>query len=802
MIEDFTSDGDPLIGSEIGAYRLEREIGRGGMGAVYFAVRVDGSFRQNVAVKLIKRGMDTDYIVRRFKQERQILAALDHPYIAALLGGGTTPNNLPYFVMEYVGGESLYEYCDRRRLTIIERLKVYAKICEAVNFAHRHRVVHRDLKPSNILIKPTGAPKLLDFGIAKVLSPELGIGTLVPTQTAMRMLTPEYAAPEQLTGGEITPAADVYSLGVMLYELLTGHRPYRFENRSAHEFARITNSEVPLPSLRIDDAEDFVLTGGNAGSAERICQTRRTEPHELRLALAGDLERVILKALAKESGERYENAGEMLADLENHMANKPVSAPVIVRPIAKATAPGTGAALKSIAVLPLQYIGTADQSDEYLSIGLADAMITRLSKIRQFVVRPTSAVLRFAGDTDAFSAGRHLQVDYVLGGTIRRSGARLRISAQLFDIRSAATLWAERFDEDATDVLELEDIVAEKTARLIAPQLTGEEQEKLARRGTDSPQAFEAYLRGRRHLYQLTPGEFGQAKDYFEAAVRFDPDYALAYAGLAEYHFARGTFAASASHQAYTDAQAMARRAIEIDDTLSEAYAILGYTQIIHFDFKQVEKLLRRSIALNPNYALARVFLSVLLNFLGEHDEAVKQAKRAAELNPLSAFEQQHYAWILYHARRFDEALDKARRTVAEEPDFGYALGVGAWIMRGCGDAAESIGLAARAAELSGGNPWLSNFAASCAKAGETAKAYEILRNLEASADEQYISPYGLALAYNHLGETERAVHLLEEAFRIKDGWFLWLATEPQFDGLRNDPRCQKLLELAKTSVF
>ena len=227
-------DDDPMVGKVLGNYRIEREIGRGGMGAVYEAVRADGEFRLRVALKVVKRGVDTDFVLRRFRNERQILAALDHPYITRLIDGGTTEDGRPYFVMEYIDGLPLYRYCDRQRLSIEERLKLFTRVCEAVEYAHTKQIIHRDIKPSNIFITNDGTPRLLDFGIAKLLDPELAIDTLRPTATALRMMTVDYASPEQIRGEAVTYATDIYSLGVVLFELLTGFRPYALQSRSPH----------------------------------------------------------------------------------------------------------------------------------------------------------------------------------------------------------------------------------------------------------------------------------------------------------------------------------------------------------------------------------------------------------------------------------------------------------------------------------------------------------------------------------------------------------------------------------------
>lgn len=336
-------DAGGLAGKKIGVFELKRELGRGGMGAVYLAERADGEFRHTVAVKLIKRGMDTDFIVRRFRRERQILAALDHPLIARLIDGGSTPDGLPYFVMEYVEGETLYRFCDGRRLNTGARLRLFREICEGVDAAHRAGVVHRDLKPSNILVKNDFKPKLLDFGIAKIINPDLANETSEPTATAMRLMTAEYASPEQISGEQITPASDVYSLGVMLYELLTGHRPYSFRRRSSHEIHRAVCKEMPgVPSESLTREDSLVPAkggenrGGEKTALEAVFRSRDTNLESLRRELAGDLDNIILKALRKNAAERYQTAAALAADIERYLEKRPVAAepfaPEIKRP--------------------------------------------------------------------------------------------------------------------------------------------------------------------------------------------------------------------------------------------------------------------------------------------------------------------------------------------------------------------------------------------------------------------------------------------------------------------------------------
>src|SRR5215468_5710841 len=297
---------DDLTGERIGPYRVSRLIGRGGMGAVYEAERDDVQFRQQVALKIIKREVDTDFVRDRFLRERQILASLDHPHVARLFDGGATPDGLPYFVMELVAGDPITAYCRRHRLSINEKLKLFRKVCSAVQHAHQKLVVHRDLKPSNILITEEGAPKLLDFGIAKLLSPD-GSQTHTRTETALRMMTPEYASPEQARGQAVATTTDVYSLGVVLYELLTERRPREFETYFPAEIERaFRDAEIEEPSK---------VVSRNTGAGARLARS-----------LAGDLDNIVLMAMRKEPERRYQSVEQFSEDIRRYLAGMPVVA--------------------------------------------------------------------------------------------------------------------------------------------------------------------------------------------------------------------------------------------------------------------------------------------------------------------------------------------------------------------------------------------------------------------------------------------------------------------------------------------
>src|SRR5437868_2177946 len=314
----------------IGPYRILRRIGQGGMGAVYLAQRDDAEFKQQVAIKLVKRGMDTEFVLRRFRNERQILAALNHPNIARLLDGGTTSDGRPYFVMEYIEGKPITEYADEQRLSTAERLQLFQEVCAAIHYAHQNLVIHRDIKPSNILVTVDGTPKLLDFGIAKLLNPELAAQTIEATAVAIRLMTPEYASPEQVKGEAITTASDVYSLGVLLYELLTGHRPYRISSRAPHGVPRVVyEEESQKPSTAERRVETYALADGTASftlTPKTVSPTRDGNPEKLRRRLVGDLDNIVLMAMRKEPARRYASVNQFANDIRRHLEGRPVIA--------------------------------------------------------------------------------------------------------------------------------------------------------------------------------------------------------------------------------------------------------------------------------------------------------------------------------------------------------------------------------------------------------------------------------------------------------------------------------------------
>jgi eukaryotic-like serine/threonine-protein kinase len=795
---------DAMIGQQIGVYRLARELGRGGMGAVYLAERVDGAFSQKVAVKLIKRGMDTDLVVRRFRNERQILATLNHPNITRLLDGGSTRSGLPYFVMEYVEGEQLYTYCDRQRLGINERLRIFQQICDAIEEAHRHKIIHRDLKPSNILVKPGGTPKLLDFGIAKLLDPEFGATAMEPTATHLRMMTPQYASPEQISGAPVTPASDIYSLGVLLYELLTGHRPYRTKSRAPYEIARAVREEEPTrPSESLTRADNLARSDTGTGeklTLEVIFAARGATLETLRHELSGNLDKIVLKALRKNPLERYQTAAELSEDLTSYLENRPIKAQEFDAAETIAVAVESEPPTKnSIAILPLKLLGaerSEETGDEYLSVGLADALGSRLSGVKRLTVRPTSSILRYANHADAFQAGRELNVEFIVDGSIRRAGERVRVTVQLLSIRENATRWAESFDEKMTDVLEIEDSISERVVKTLVSHLTGEEQNQLAKRGTNNAEAYEAYLRGRYHWNQFTVEGFAKSLAFYQRAIELAPDYALAFAGIADYYNFLGIYAVRPFAETTAATKKAARQAIAFDPKLAEGYAALGFAaQMGDFDWEAAENYFRQAIELNPNYSIGRVWHAYHLGMCGRFEEAFEQVNRALELDPFTPIIPQTLNWILFHARRYDEAIAGTYRLIEEEPHYGLAHLFLIGVLARTGRYDEAIKVAHDAVALLGRTThtlcWM---ASAYAAAGRNDETHALIGEIENLSATQYVSPYLLAVVYANLGDGEKAFELLDKALEIRDGRLSWLAVDPQFDALANDARYERLL--------
>jgi TolB-like protein/tRNA A-37 threonylcarbamoyl transferase component Bud32/Tfp pilus assembly protein PilF len=794
-------------GARVGPYRLLQEIGRGGMGAVYLAERDDQEYRRRVAVKVVRPDMDASAVARRFRQERQILADLDHPHIARLLDGGTTEEGLPYFVMEHVDGSPIDEYCEARHLSIGKRLEVFRTVCSAVAHAHQKGVIHRDLKPDNILVTAEGTPKLLDFGIAKVLDSEAPVDR---TATGARLMTPEYASPEQVRGVVVTTATDVYSLGVLLYRLLTGRGPYRAEAVRMLELARAICDQEPAPPSTVAGAE-----------------TRRL--------LAGDLDAIVLRALRKEPERRYGSVEDFSEDVRRHLEGRPVTtrrdglgyragrfvrrnraavlAAVAVAAVASLLSglvyrwavggpPGSSrgpAAIVSMAVLPLVNL-SSDPEQDYFVDGMTEALIADLSGIGSVRVVSRTSAMRYRGtDKTVPQIGRELNVEGVVEGSVLRAGNRVRITAQLIRTSDDRHLWAQSYERDLDDILALQGSVARDITAEIKGTLSPQDEKRLTSRARVKPEAYLAYSRGRYLWSRRNDESLKAAIGHFEEAIREQPDYAAAYSGLADSHFYLGyAFGHEDPRVAMPEARKAALRALELDDSLAEAHTSLGLVKLFFdWDWPGAEREILRSIELNPGYATGHHAHSVFLAIMHRNDESIAAARRAVELDPLSLPVNNILGLMLESAGRHDDAAQQYRRTLELEPGFAMAVAGLGGSLESAGREKEAIEQYLKAAVLEGASP---------ARVGELRRAYERggMKAFRRRQLEQEVADWKgwhwaavtIAIDYLQLGESNEAMRWLAKAYEMRSGALPWLnARSPdELKRFRADPAFEDLI--------
>jgi len=834
---------DPMVNRRLGAYQLVRRVGRGGMAAVFLAVRADDEYQKEVAVKFVQPGLDSQDVLSRFRNERQTLAGLDHPNIVRLLDGGSTQEGLPFLVMEYVEGCPIDEYSDQHKLSVDDRLRLFSEVCDAVQYAHEKLVIHRDLKPSNILVVADGTPKLLDFGIAKVLNPEPSAQGRLATQTGLRCMTPAYASPEQALGKPVTAETDVYSLGVVLYELLTGHRPYRLTQHSPAEIERaICEQEPETPSTAIGRVENDASPDGKpiTKTPESVSLTREGQPDKLRRRLRGDLDNIVLKALQKEPQQRYGSVAEFSHDISRHLQRLPVKARpntfvyraskfvqrhkievsaacAVLLMLAAATSfvfeaavlrdrfagNSSSTRIQSLAVIPLVNI-PADPAQEYFSDGMTDALITDLAQIGSLkVISRTSSMQYKQTKRSLPEIARDLNVDGIIEGTVQRSGDRVRITAQLIQASSDKHLWANSYERDMRDVFTLERDVAEDIARQVQARLTTSNLAAAAQFRPINPNALDSYLQGNYYLNRFAKGagdeEKRKAAGYFRQAIDADPTFASAYNGLANAHLAL-LWPSKQDAESATDA---AERGAALDPSSSDAHKVLGDIKFAAWNWLGAEEEFRRAVALNANSAEARGALGLLLDLTGRLDEGRKEEQIALELDPNNAELFDHYVSCGLELRgEYDHDIAIFQMFLKRDPDNGYLhldlardyMKKGMyeeamphleqfWSLFGFPDVAVEV----HRALATSGYPGAIQ---------ESAKALEHLM-----ATHQAFGPVTIASLYATAGDKDRAFYWLEQAYALHDtaiaGTDLglqYLEVDPLLSPLLSDPRSRDLL--------
>jgi serine/threonine-protein kinase len=816
-----------MVGRALSHYRIVEKLGAGGMGEVYLAE--DTRLNRKVALKLLPAHLTKEEDrLRRFAQEAKAASALNHPNIVTIYEIGQH-DDAHFIATEFIEGETLRQHVARQPMTLHDILDVTIQVAGALNAAHVAGIVHRDIKPENIMLRPDGLVKVLDFGLAKPVErqplaphPEAPTLAMVDTNPGTVMGTAHYMSPEQARGQPVDARSDIFSLGVVVYEMIAGRSPFAGETPSDAIAAILRVEPPPLAQYWPDIPADL----------ERIIQKALRKDKEDRYQTAKDLlldlkslkqemeaqeklERLVSSsmsaggAVSKKSQDTVadtviesavytagvkparptSSAEYLVSGIKRHKGSVAFAlAVIVVVLVAFSYFGGREEAIDSLAVLPLVNVA-ANPSTEYLSDGLTERLINSLSQLPNLKVMSSNSVFRYKGkEIDVRVVGRELGVRAVLTGRIVPRGDDLFISIELVDAQDNSRIWGEQFTRKFADILLVQEEISRDVSEKLRLKLTGEDKKRL--------EAYQLYLKGRYYWNKRTTEALKKAIEHFEQAVQKEPNYAPAYAGLADCYNMLVIYSALSPKEGFSKAKTAAMRALEIDDTLAEAHTSLAFVKFrLDWDWLEAEREFSRAIDLNPNYAPAHQWYSNFLVAMGRRDEAIAEARRTQQLDPFSLIGNSQVAWILYFARRYDEAIDQCHKTLQLDPSFFAAqryLGL-VFEQKKMYDAA--VAHFERAVTLSGGPALMrAHLGHAYALAGRRDQARKILDELIEHSQRQYVSSYLIALIHAALGEKDRAFEWLEKAYEERAEFLVYLKVDPRLDRLRSDPRLASLL--------
>ncbi|MFC2157510.1 protein kinase [Acidobacteriota bacterium] len=730
-----------------GRYEIFEVLGMGGMGYVYRVL--DNKVNEEIALKLIRPEIAADQkTIERFRNELKIARKIRHANVCGMYDLGDAEGR-HFITMELVSGGNLEKLIRQAApLSTARTIAIAKQISEGLAEAHRLGVVHRDLKPSNIMIDDEGNARIMDFGIARSLR---GSGL---TGEGLMIGTPTYMSPEQAEAGDVDQCSDIYSLGVILHEMLTGvlhpaeYSPFNIAER--HK-SYITKTEEKGASL-----------------------------------VAHGFSQLILRCLEREKHKRYQNGGEILSALKKMEKDPFVS-----------DGARSSTMFPSIAVLP--FVDLSPKKDhEYFCDGLAEELINSLSRIDKLQVASRTSSFLFRGVADDIKEiGAKLKVRTVLEGSVRKAGNRLRISAQLVNVEDGYDLWAEKFDRDMEDIFAIQDEISLAIVDKLKVKLVKEEKEKLVRRYTDDPEAYNLYLKGRYFWNRRYEGGLQKGMEFFDLTIKKDPSFAPAYAGIADSFSTLGLFGWLPPEASFPKAKAAAQRALQIDNTLPEAHTSLGWIYTVYdWNWTEAEKYFKQALEINPNYDFGHVWYAIYLCWMGRMEEGVAQINKALEIDPLALVANNNLGHVLYYRREYDKAVKQCLKTTEMDPNYLLTH----WFLGGAysalGKYKEMTESFKKAVTYSDNSPFFLGFLGwGLGFSGQKEEAQKVLEKLEVMSTKRHVSSYSRAIVYMGLGEMDNTFEYLEKAFEEREPTLPSIKVAPFMDSIRSDARFKALLK-------